>query len=96
MKFFQINIFMFLVGTFALADGKDNHFAERKQHDIQEMDLHLSALQAAKSCISSATDHEALKHCHEELEKSRRMIREENIESQIHRLEGEKSKLEKN
>jgi len=95
MKHYLLTVTVLFFGAFAFAEGKENHFAERKQHALQEMDLHISALQSAKSCMSAAVDPEGLKQCHETLEHARRKFREENIDRRIHELEQEKSKLEK-
>jgi AMMECR1 domain-containing protein len=95
MKKYIWSLLILSIAAFALAEGKDNRFNERKQSELQNIDLHLSALQSAKACFTSANDREALKRCHEEMEKSRRKIREESLDLKIHQLQEEKTRLDK-
>lgn len=77
----------------AFADGKDPEFSENKQHIVKGLSEDISALQTAKSCVSSASDREALKACMDALEKTRRQRRAENIDEKIRKLQEEKAKL---
>ena len=43
-------------------DGSGN-FEEKKARAISEIDERIQKLQEAKTCVSSATDHEAMKKC---------------------------------
>lgn len=94
MKVFTLIAIGLLIGTLAFADEKAD-FNEHKQHALKEMSEQIAALQTAKTCIAAATDHDGLRHCHEALEKTRKHKKLEEIDERIHRLQEEKSHLDK-
>ncbi len=95
MKIFGLLSCLVFLTTFAFADEKDHGFNEHKQQMLKEMGSQISALQTAKNCIAAASDHEAIKRCHEALEVARKQHKAEELNARIHQLEEEKAKLDK-
>ncbi len=95
MKKFILAAIIMSFSALALADDKDKDVSEHKHHRIKELDEQIAELQTAKACISSATDHQAMKACHEQLEKARKSHRSQELDEKIHRLQEEKSKINK-
>jgi hypothetical protein len=91
MRVILLGVSILSLSTLALAD--ENGFKEHKKHLLNEVDSQISELQSEKSCVEAAMDHESLKHCHEQLEKSRKHHKEEEFSNQIHHLQEEKAKL---
>ncbi len=61
------------------SDKKEN-IDEIKQRVTSNLDQRISNLQAAKSCIQSASDHRAIKECRRQLRDSMEKIEDQNKE----------------
>ena len=79
----------------ALAEGpaKGKDFTAQKEKILKSMDQRISSLQAEKSCISAAIDHDAMKACREEQEKKMKELKAQQVDEQIKLLQDEKAKL---
>lgn len=67
MKLYAFVISILLASSAAFADG---NFDTHKQEEMKRIDDKVAALQAAKTCMSDAADHKAMKACHESLKKA--------------------------
>lgn len=93
-KIFLLSLLFLATNALAWPENKGD-FEKHKQHMLKEMEEQISSLQNVKSCISSASDHEGVKRCHEALEKARKQHRAHELDERIHSLEEEKAKLSK-
>jgi hypothetical protein len=66
----------------------------RKAEVMAQMDARIAALTEAKACISSATEKEAMKKCHDGLKDDRMAMKMEHMDKKINRMEMRKNKLE--
>lgn len=69
-------------------------FETHKQEMLSNMDKRITALQEAKTCITSAQDQESMKKCHEGLREDRMAMRHEHMEKKMQRLDARKAKIE--
>jgi len=73
-----------LVSFHAIADEKESNQKEKideiKQRVNSNLDQRIANLQAAKSCIQSASDHRAIKECRRQLRDSMEKIKEDHKE----------------
>lgn len=91
------------IPTWANEPGRPDegaNFEKRKQSAIQEIEQHISVLQSFKACISSATQHDNMKHCHEEKESKmkefqtqREAKHREELDQRIQKLQQERDRL---
>jgi 3-keto-L-gulonate-6-phosphate decarboxylase len=66
-------------------EGKN--FEEHKANMVKELDERLASLNAHKTCVSAAKDHEAMKACHEKMKEVRQENRMEHMEKRKERME---------
>ena len=104
MKIYSILLLCLITSQAAFAedqkDASQFKFNDRKEEMIKGLDARIAALQKARSCAASAADQEALKDCHEELEKSRdefaRLGKRNYHRGSTHRFDKERDKVQKN
>lgn len=69
-------------------------FETHKQEMLSNLDNRITALQEAKTCITSAQDQESMKRCHEGLKEDSMAMRHQHMEKKIQRLDARKAKIE--
>jgi predicted RecB family endonuclease len=84
----------FLSSTFMAFAADDTKFAEHKKMMLENMTQKITALQSVKSCVESATNHEAIKKCHEMAKAERTKIESQQIDRNIKNLEDKKKELQ--
>lgn len=96
-----IALFTLLTLTAVYAEGdQKEHFEKRKGEMLSHIDAQISALNETKSCISSASNQEAIKACREAAEKKREALHAKQkemhakqIDEQIKKLQERKAKM---
>lgn len=76
MKFFLILALTALTSS-AFANHHEGTVEEQKARMSQKLDTRIADLQAAKTCVTAATTHDALKACHKELKAKREAAKAE-------------------
>jgi hypothetical protein len=91
MKFFiAMSLLSLSLITFAEDDAK---FADHKKIMVENLSQQISVMQSTKSCIESASNHEAVKKCHEASKAERTKLESQRIDENIKRLEEKKKTL---
>jgi hypothetical protein len=84
-KIFIISVCAFSLSVIAEpqgeAENKSAKFEELKSNMLQNIDLRISKLTEHKSCVSAASDKDALKNCHEKMKEFRQEMRGKRDES---------------
>ena len=75
MKFVLVAVL--LMSFNVMADHHEESFEEAKAHAISMTDKRIESLNAAKGCISAATDKAGLNKCREEMKKTKGDMRKE-------------------
>ncbi len=79
--------------TVRAADA-DPKFADQKKKALEHISAQMTALENTKKCVEGASDHEAIKKCHEQAREERRKFEGQKIDEQIKHLEEKKKALE--
>jgi len=85
----------------AFAQEDASRFEEHKKEVLADMDTRISMIQNEKSCISSASNRDAIKKCreaakaeHEKFHASRKQESMQRIDDQIKKLEAKKQQMQ--
>ena len=94
MSLIAATVFSVLMGASPVAraaEGPD--FEKHKAEAVTEIDQRIGKLQQMKSCISGASNHEAVKACRADMKEFREEQRSERIEKRKEALENRLNKL---
>lgn len=84
--------FLFCFSSLLLAE-ENSKFAERKKIMLENMTKQMTSMQSNMTCVEAATDHEAIKKCHEMAQAERTKMHEHMIDEKIKKLEDKKKNL---
>ncbi|MCB0351804.1 MAG: hypothetical protein KDD38_11515, partial [Bdellovibrionales bacterium] len=75
------------VSAFAEGEKKEENFAKRKTEMLEGIDKKIAAMQEHKTCVSAASDKDAMKKCHEKMKAFREENRGEHMGMRKERME---------
>ncbi len=93
---------LLMLGFSGMAVAEDGaKFEEHKAQVLRNIDQEISILQEKKSCVSGASNGEAIKACHEkvkaarnQLATQRKEVRAQKIDAQIQKLQEKKTEMQ--
>lgn len=80
MKMLTVFVLLFSLTAMAKGEKKGENFEENKTKAIARLDSRISMLQDAKSCISAASDKDAMKACHKKHKEARQAFADDRKE----------------
>lgn len=80
MKYLSVALLVLSFNVFAdhHEGKKSENFEEAKKHVLSNMDQRIQSLQEAKTCVSSATNRDAMKVCRSKIKEMNGSIKEGN------------------
>lgn len=78
-------LFLFSGVSFADSDGEKGKSVDQvKTHILEKVDKKISTLNSFKSCVGSASSHDAIKSCRQQKKESMKAIKKDNKKERKH------------
>lgn len=87
---------LLIFSLFTIAAVAEDEFAKYKADSVKFIDERIAALQSHKTCVTNATDREALKKCHSAMRESHKGMKHDALEKRRNRLDKRLKRTEEN